>query len=182
MEVSELLHAPAALFLRRRAFGSYSIGDWNMWGIKYFSCPSWDSNRGFLAIQPLASCPQTRQFCGTRRPLSASLYSWQGKGHDKVDICIIEHCVVKFNDSFLVEPYMDKISVNSNQLVHIFIKNTLKSYKIPLPRHVSDHIWIHPQGSHHQILAKVFTGSWSESIQSVLWLQRGTAIWKYAST
>ena len=60
---------------------------------------------------------------------------------------------------------MDKISVNSNQLMHIFIKkHTLKSYKIPSPRHVSDHTGIHPQGGHHQNLAKVFTGSWSESI------------------
>ena len=44
------------------------------------------------------------------------------------------------------------------------LKNTLKSYKILSPRHVSDHTGIHPQGGHHQILAKVFTGSWSESI------------------
>ena len=42
------------------------------------------------------------------------------------------------------------ISVNSNQLMHIsvFIKNTLKVYlKFLLPRHVSDHTGIHPQGA-----------------------------------
>ena len=40
-------------------------------------------------------------------------------------------------------------SINSNQLMHIsvFIKNTLKVYlKLLLPRHVSDHRGIHPQG------------------------------------
>ena len=42
------------------------------------------------------------------------------------------------------------ISINSNQLTHIsvFIKNTLKVYlKFLLPRHVSDHRGIHPQGA-----------------------------------
>ena len=42
------------------------------------------------------------------------------------------------------------ICINSNQLMHIsvFIKNTLKIYlKFLLPRHVSDHIGIHPQGA-----------------------------------
>ena len=51
---------------------------------------------------------------------------------------------------FIVEPCIDAISVNSNQLMHIsvFIKNTLKVYlKFLLPRHVSDHIGIHPQGA-----------------------------------
>ena len=41
-------------------------------------------------------------------------------------------------------------SINSNQLMHIsvFIKNTLKVYlKLLLPRHVSDHRGIHPQGA-----------------------------------
>ena len=40
--------------------------------------------------------------------------------------------------------------INNNQLMHIsvFIKNTLKVYlKFLLPRHVSDHIGIHPQGA-----------------------------------
>ena len=40
--------------------------------------------------------------------------------------------------------------INSNRLMHIsvFIKNTLKVYlKFLLPRHVSDHIAIHPQGA-----------------------------------
>ena len=52
--------------------------------------------------------------------------------------------------SFIVEPCVDTISINSNQLMHIsiFIKNTLKFYlKFLLPRHVSDHIGIHPQGA-----------------------------------
>ena len=49
----------------------------------------------------------------------------------------------------IAEPRIDTISINSNQLMHIsvFIKNTLKVYlKFLLPRHVSDHIGIHPQG------------------------------------
>ena len=44
----------------------------------------------------------------------------------------------------------DLISINSNQLMQIsvFIKNTLKVYlKFLLPRHVSDHRGIHPQGA-----------------------------------
>jgi len=56
-------------------------------------------------------------------------------------------CVTAF---FIVEPCIDTISINSNQLMHIsaFIKNTLKFYlKFLLPRHVSDHIGIHPQGA-----------------------------------
>ena len=66
--------------------------------------------------------------------------------------------------SYIVEPCVDKIIVISNQLLHIFIKKHIKiiqnsitptcfgSYKDP------------SSGGHHQILAKVFTGSWSESI------------------
>ena len=53
---------------------------------------------------------------------------------------------------FIVEPCIDTISINSNQLMHIsvFIKNTLKVYlKFLLTRRVSDHIGIHPQGGHH---------------------------------
>ena len=52
--------------------------------------------------------------------------------------------------NFIVEPCTDTISINNNQLMHIsvFIKNTLKVYlKFLLPRHVSDHIGIHPQGA-----------------------------------
>ena len=51
---------------------------------------------------------------------------------------------------FIVEQFIDTISINSNQLMHIsvFIKNTLKVYlKFLLPRHVSDHIGVHPQGA-----------------------------------
>jgi len=52
--------------------------------------------------------------------------------------------------NFIDEPCIDTIIINSNQLMHIsvFIKNTLKVYlKVLLPRHVSDHIGIHPQGA-----------------------------------
>ena len=60
-------------------------------------------------------------------------------------------------DGFLVEPCMDTVSVNSNQLMHIFSKNTLKSCKILSPRHVSDHTGIHPQGA--------ITRSWLKYLQ-----------------
>ena len=52
--------------------------------------------------------------------------------------------------NFIVKPCIDTISINSNQLIQIsvFIKNTLKVYlKFLLPRHVSDHRGIHPQGA-----------------------------------
>ena len=52
--------------------------------------------------------------------------------------------------NFIVKPCIDMIIINNNQLMHIsvFIKNTLKVYlKFLLPRHVSDHIGIHPQGA-----------------------------------
>ena len=54
-----------------------------------------------------------------------------------------------FTLNFTVEPCIDMISININQLMHIsvFIKNTLKVYlKFLLPRHVSDHRGIHPRG------------------------------------
>ena len=56
----------------------------------------------------------------------------------------------KHRTSFIVEPCIDTISINSNQLMHIsvFIKNTLKVYlKFLLPQHVLDHTGIHPQGA-----------------------------------
>ena len=64
--------------------------------------------------------------------------------------------------SFTVEPCTDTISVNSNQLMHIsvFIKNTLKVHlKFLLPRHVFGSQRDPSSGGHHQILAKVCTGS-----------------------
>ena len=59
------------------------------------------------------------------------------------------------------------ISINSNQLMHIsvFIKNTLKVYlKFLLPRHVSDHIGIHPQGAIIRSLLKYAQVQWSQSM------------------
>ena len=55
-----------------------------------------------------------------------------------------------FINSAAITSNLIMASINSNQLMHIsvFIKNTLKVYlKFLLPRHVSDHIGIHPQGA-----------------------------------
>ena len=53
---------------------------------------------------------------------------------------------------FIVEQFIDTISINSNQLMHIsvFIKNTLKVYlKFLLPRHVSESHRDPSSGGHH---------------------------------
>ena len=54
--------------------------------------------------------------------------------------------------------------ISSNQLMHIFIKNTLKSHKIHFTPTCFGSYKIHLQGAIIIILTKVFTGSWSESI------------------
>ena len=54
--------------------------------------------------------------------------------------------------------------INSNQLMHIFIKNTLKSHKIHFNPTCFGSYKDPSSGGHHHILTKVFTGSWSESI------------------
>jgi len=56
------------------------------------------------------------------------------------------HCCVLYEVNFV---HMGR-RIDSNQLMHIsvFTKNTLKVYlKFLLPRNVSDHIGIHPQGA-----------------------------------
>ena len=66
------------------------------------------------------------------------------------DMAAFVHLKINNSQNFIVEPCIDTISINNNQLMHIsvFIKNTLKVYlKFLLPRHVSDHTGIHPQGA-----------------------------------
>ena len=56
------------------------------------------------------------------------------------------------------------ISVNSNQLIHIFIKKHIKIIQNSFTPTCFGSHRDPSSGGHHQILAKVFTGSWSESI------------------
>ena len=62
-----------------------------------------------------------------------------------------------YNRSFIVEPCIDKISVSSNQLMHKFIKNTLKSHKIHFTPTCFGSYKIHLQGAINR--------SWLEYLQ-----------------
>ena len=102
------------------------------------------------------------QCCSLHEALVFSLRNTGGETLCEVCLCVVLCCTVAYCNCRTTRNYrvhlmcgipatkQSQSSINSNQLMHIsvFIKNTLKVYlKFLLPRHVSDHIGIHPQGA-----------------------------------
>jgi len=54
---------------------------------------------------------------------------------------------MQINARFIVEPCIDKSVISSNQLMHIFIKNALKSHKIHFTPTCFGSYKIHLQGA-----------------------------------
>jgi len=100
MEVSGQLHAPGCFAPRRKSV-------WYLFNRGLKDVRNKISFLPLLGFEPrfpgCPSCslvpPSTAVVSHMKTPSAGiSLYSCHGKGHDKVDICSTELCVVKFND------------------------------------------------------------------------------------